>query len=146
MSHEAIIYGRVVGATWRVGDRYTWTHDLNREALGLVPEDDDWPWVVRGIFAVPALYPHGTFRRQVIHFGLSVKDDPNNRGIWDVWLGKFETVLRLLYWWSAVVHLETDFEPPRVFKWVPTDAAMGRLHDEPPQPISEWVRTVRVVE
>jgi hypothetical protein len=146
VGHEAIVYGRIVGASWRVGERFTWTHDLNREALAAVPEDDDWPWVVRGIFALPAPYPEGTYRRQVIHFGLSIKDDPTDRRIWDVWLGKFERVLRGLYWWSAAAHLSTDFEPPRVFEWVPTEAAMGRLYDDPPQPIAEWVRSVRVAE
>lgn len=146
MGHEAIVYGRIVGASRRVGDRFTWTHDLNREALTAVPEDDDWPWVVQGIFALPAQYPQGTYRRQVIHFGLSIKDEPCDRGIWDLWLCKFEGVLRRLYWWSTVAHIATDFEPPRVVEWVPTEAAMGRLYDDPPQPVAEWVRSVRFAE
>jgi hypothetical protein len=146
MGHEAIVYGCVVGASWRVGERFRWTHDLNRQALAAVPEADDWPWVVRGMFAPPAPYPRGTYRRQVIHFGLSVKDDPDNRGVWGVWLGKFERVLRGLYWWSAVAHLSTDFEPPRVFEWAPTEAAMGRLYDDPPRPVTEWSRSERVWE
>jgi hypothetical protein len=146
MGHEAIVYGRIVGASWRVGERFTWTHDLNCGALAQVPADDDWPWVVQGIFALPAPYPQGTYRRQVIHFGLSIKDDPQDRSIWEVWLGKFERVLRRLYWRSAVAHLDTDFEPPRVFEWVPTDAAMDRLYDDPPQPVGEWVRSVQIRE
>jgi len=146
MGHEAIIYGCVVGASWRAGERFTWTHDLNREALARVPEDDDWPWVVRGIFALPAPYPQGTYRSQVIHFGLSIKDEPSDRGIWDVWLGKFERVLGRLYWYSAVAHLDTDFEPPRVFEWLPTEAALRRLRDDPPQPVGEWVRSVHARE
>jgi hypothetical protein len=146
VGHEAIIYGRIVGASWRVGEQFTWTHDLNREVLAKLPEDDDWPWVVKGIFALPAPYPQGTYRRQVIHFGLSIKDEPRNRGIWDVWLGKFENVLRQLYWWSAAAHLDTDFEPPRVFEWLPTEAARGQLYDIPPQPVTEWVRSVRITK
>jgi len=63
-----------------------------------------------------------------------------------VWLGKFEAVLRRLYWWSAVAHLQTDFEPLRVFEWIPTEAAMGRLYNDPPEPVAEWVRSVRVTE
>lgn len=146
MGHEAIIYGRIVGASWRVGERFTRTHDLNSEAVAAVPADDDWPWVVRGIFALPAPYPHGTYRRQIIHFGLSIKDEPADRGVWDVWLGKFEDVLRRLYWWSAAAHIATDFEPPRVVEWAPTEAATGRLYDDPPQPVVEWVRSVRFAE
>jgi hypothetical protein len=144
MGHEVIIYGRIVGASWRVGERFTWLHDLNREALAQLPEGDDWPWVVRDVFALPAPYPQGTYRRQIIHFGLSLKDEPHDRGVWDVWLSKFEKVLRRLYWWSATLHLQTDFEKPRIFEWTPTEAAMARLYDDPPQPITEWSRTVRV--
>ncbi|MDG3004387.1 hypothetical protein [Paludisphaera mucosa] len=144
MGNEAIVYGRILGATWNVGDRFRCMYDLNREALSAVPEDDDWPWVVRDIFALPAPYPQGTYRRQVIHFGLSIKDDPYDRILWDEWLGKFEQVLRRLYWWSAAAHIETDFGPPRTIEWAPTEAAMGRLYDDPPQPVSEWVRSDRL--
>ena len=143
MGHEAVIYGRIVGASWQPGERFTWTHDLNREALVGMPEDDDWPWVTPGIFALPATYPKGTYRRQIIHFGLSIKDEPSDRGIWDIWLEKFERVLRGLYWTSTVAHLTTDFETPRLFEWVPTEAATRRLYDDPPAPIGEWVRSVR---
>jgi hypothetical protein len=146
MGHEAIVYGCIVGASWRVGERFTWTHELNREALATVPADDHWPCVVQGNFALPAPYPLGTYRRQIIHFGLSLKDDPDDRGIWDVWLVKFEGVLRRLYWRSTVLHLSTDFEPPRVFEWTPTETALGGLYDDPPQPVTEWVRSVKIAE
>ena len=141
MGHEAIVYGRINGATWHVGDGFRRMYDLNRDALAAVPEEDNHPWVVRGIFALPAPYPQGFYRRQIIHFGLSLRDFPDEQDRWDVWLGKFERVLRGLYWWKATAHFETDFGPPRVIEWVPTDAAMGRLYGDPPQPVSEWVRT-----
>ena len=64
----------------------------------------------------------------------------------DEWLGKFVSLLRQLYWWSVVVHLSTDFEPDRVFAWQPTEAAMAGLYAEPPQPVGEWVRSVRTSE
>lgn len=139
MGHGAIVYGRIVGASWDVGERFGWMYDLNREALSAVPDDDDWPWVVQGVFALPAPYPQGIYRRQIIHFGLSMKDDPYKRDLRDVWLGKFERVLRNLYWWSATTHIQTDFAPPRVVEWVPTEAAKGRLYDDPPHPVTEWV-------
>ncbi len=146
MGHEVIISGRIVGASWRAGERFTWTHDLNRDALATVPEKDDWPWVVRGIFALPAPYPEGMYRRQVIHFGLSIKDEPSERGIWDVWLEKFEAVLRRLYWTSASAQLDTEFEAPQIFEWLPTDAAMGGLYADPPQPVAVWDRSVRLAK
>lgn len=143
MGHEAIVYGRIFGASWHAGERFRWLHDLNREAIAKVPEDDDWPWVVRGIFALPAPYPQGLYRRQVIHFGLSLKDDPVDPKIWDVWLGKFEAVLRRLYWFSVVAHVQTDNGPSKVFEWVPTELALGRLYDYPPVAVSKWVCAVR---
>jgi hypothetical protein len=143
VGHEAIVYGRIIGANGQSGPGYRALQDRNRAVIRRLSQDDNWPWVVRGMFALPASYPMGTYRRQVIHFGLSIKDEPSDRGVWDVWLGKFEAVLRRLYWLSAVAHLTTDFEPPRVFEWVLTEAAMGQLYDDPPQPVSEWVRSVR---
>jgi hypothetical protein len=126
-----------------VGEHYTRTHELNCEALATVPEDDDWPWVVRSIFALPGPYPQGVYQSQVIHFGLSMKDDPCDRGVWDKWFVKFEVVLRQLYWWSTVAVLQTEFEPTRMFEWVPSEAAIRQLYDDPPKPVTEWVRSVR---
>jgi hypothetical protein len=144
MSHEAILYGHIIGATGRSGTAgYFDLHARNRAVVNRLPPRDDWPWLVRGMFAVPAGRPQGTFRSQVIHFGASIKDDPLDRGIWDDWLDKFESLLRRLYWWSAVVHLSTDFEPDRVFEWLPTDAALTGMCADPPQPVGEWVRSVR---
>jgi hypothetical protein len=144
MSHEAILYGRIIGATGRPGTSgYFDMHKRNRAIINRLPGNDDWPWLVRGMFALPAGHPQGTFRRQVIHFGASIKDDPYNRALWEEWLGKFEALLRQLYWRSAVVHLATDFEPDRVFEWRPTEAANAGLYAEPPRPVGEWVRSVR---
>jgi hypothetical protein len=143
VGHEVIVYGRIIGATLQPGERFRLTYELNRQALERVPEDDDWPWVVKGMFALPAPYPQGTYRRQVIHFGASIKDEPCDRSIWDLWINKFEQVLRQLYWWSAAVHLSTEFEPPKLIEWTPTDAALGRLYSDPPVPVNEWVRSER---
>src|SRR5262245_32683588 len=117
MGHEVIVYGRILGASGLLQDR-------NRAIINRMPREDQWPWLVRGMFSLPAGWPQGTYRSQVIHFGASIKDDPTDRGIWDVWLGKFEGLLGQLYWWSAAVHLETEFERDRVFEWLPTEAAM----------------------
>jgi hypothetical protein len=147
MSHEAILYGRIIGATGRPGTSgYFALQDRNRATLNRLPRKDDWPWLVRGMVSLPAGRPQGTFRRQVIHFGASMKGDPSNRALWTEWIGKFEVVLRQLYWWSAVVHLSTDFEPDRMFDWRPTEAARMGLPTEPPRPVAEWVRSVRVFE
>lgn len=145
MGHEAILYGRIIGASGIPGPNYRVYQNRNSAVIRRLPREDDWPWLVRGMFSIPGS-PEGTYRRQVIHFGASIKDEASDRGIWDEWLGKFEAVLRRLYWWSAVVHLATEFEPPRTFEWVPSEAALSLLYGDPSQPIATWVRSVRVVE
>jgi hypothetical protein len=140
VGHEAIIYGNIVGAGWRAGEQFALLYELNRQAILQVPTDDNWPWIVRGIFALPAAWPQGTYRSQLIHFGLSMKDDPGNRQIWDIWLGKFEAILRRMYWTSATAHIETDFDDLGTIRWAPTKESLGLLYDDPPQPIAAWTR------
>ncbi|MFN0018511.1 MAG: hypothetical protein ACKVP0_09645 [Pirellulaceae bacterium] len=136
MSHEVIVFGSIEGADPEP------LRALNKAVLAELPIEEEWPWLVRGMFALPAEWPRGTYRSQVIHFGASFKDEPQDRACWDVWIGKFEALLRRLYWWSATLHLETEFEPERVFRWLPTAAAIERMAGDPPLPVQEWQRSV----
>lgn len=144
MGHEATVFGCIEGATWRSED-YDRLQRLNAAVLAELPAEDEWPWLVRGMFALPAGWPQGTYRSQIIHFGASLKDDPWDRSCWDTWLGKFEALLGRLYWFSAVVHLQTEFEPDRLFRWLPTAAAVDRMVADTPRCVQEWVRSVIVV-
>jgi hypothetical protein len=139
VGHEVIVFWIIEGAD---AERLT---ALNAAALAALPVEDEWPWLIRGMFALPAAWPQGTYRSQVIHFGASLKDEPQDRAAWDCWLGKFETLLRQLYWWSAALHLRTEFDPDRVYEWLPTNAAIDRMVGDQPQPVLEWERTVIVL-
>lgn len=143
MGHEVIITGHIQGSQWRAGKRFTWTFDLNREVIGGLPTEDEWPFLVRDSFALPALYPHGIYRTQIIHFGLSLKDEPTDRDVWDLWIHKFEAVLRRMYWLRATVTLETEFEAIRTYEWFVTTGVVDRLYEDPPQPVNDWTRSVR---
>ena len=145
MGHEVIIYGCIEGAPWRSGDEYRRLQEWNATVITELPSEDEWPWLVRGMFSVPGPWPEGTYQTQVIHFGASLKDEPGDRSCWEVWLGKFEALLRRLCWYSAAVHLETEFEPHRFFRWLPTGPAVDRMVAEAPKCIDEWVRSVTVV-
>jgi hypothetical protein len=136
VGHEVIVFGSIEGAD---PERL---RALNAAALAELPAEDERPWLVRGMFALPAGWPHGTYRAQVIHFGASFKDEPPDRACWDAWVGKFEALLRRLHWWSATLHLVTEFEPERVFRWLPTAAAVDRMVGDPPQPVREWRQSV----
>ena len=109
------------------------------DVLNRLSTTDDWPPLVRGMFALPAAWPVGTYRQQVIHFGGSFKDE--SIGLGTLWVGKFEGLLRQLYWLTAVVHVETEIGLPRVWRWTPTDAALARLGTGDPPPMDDWVRT-----
>jgi hypothetical protein len=91
MGHEAIIYGVIAGATRSFGDDFRSLYDLNAKVISSLPCDDNHPWVDRSIFALPGDYPNGTYRRQIMHFGLSIKDNPYD-------LDKFIVALRRFKW------------------------------------------------
>ena len=144
MGHEATVFGCIEGATWHSGVDYRRLQVLNAGVIHALPDDDDWPFLTGKMFALPAPEPSGTYRSQIIHFGMSLKDDPHDRAVWDVWLGKLERVIRQLYWFSVIAYVRTDFEPARIYRWSPTPKAVEQMMSEPHQPISEWARTVSV--
>jgi hypothetical protein len=149
LGHEAVIYGVIVGASYKVGDDYATLQQRNEDIIRSLKADDDWPWVDRSIFALPGSYPMGTYRRQVIHFGLSIKDEPERDGHenWlDAWLDKFENVLRQLFWSSVRLHVERDFEPKRrEYSWIPTEEAEKGLRGDIPRPVTIWERAMQIL-
>ncbi len=162
MGHELIIYGVIEGAV--AGQRsHSHLHGRNEAVIESLPETDDWPWLTRAMFQLPAGRPQGTYRTQIIHFGLSMKDGiPLNRsGGYDDgyhpihswrhpardsitgWIEKFETLLRQMYWFGADVHVHTDFEPDRKFSYVLTDTSFKAMCDpHDPKPINDWTLSV----
>src|SRR4051812_5450398 len=70
----------------------------------------------------------GLYKSQVIHFGASLKDDPDAEAHWASWLAKFEgLLLRKLAWVSAKVHVETGPRPERVYLYRASREALGEL-------------------
>jgi hypothetical protein len=148
MGHEAVIYGVIIGASYRIGDKYSELQQRNETIIRSLEEDTAWPWADRSIFALPGPHPVGTYRRQVIHFGLSIKDDPSDVSLqWiEHWLGKFENLLKQLFWSSARLCIERDFSPQRCeYYWIPTDHARQGMLDDPPHPIATWERSVQAL-
>lgn len=75
MGHEVIIYGAIVGPALS-GERFRTLQARNKAVINRLPAEDQWPWLTRGNFALPGAWPQGTYRQQIIHFGLTMKDDP----------------------------------------------------------------------
>lgn len=157
MGHEVIIYGTIEGATFE-SSRYRLLQDRNATIIQTLPAEDDFPWLTRSMFALPGPNPQGTYRTQVIHFGLSLKDDPprcptelrdpvrgwpksERRAIYE-WLAKFEQLLATLYWFAANVYFSTDFEPAMHVFYLPTNDAIDSMICDEPEPIAKWNREI----
>ena len=140
------------------GDLYRLLEERNAAAIAAIPDDDNWPWLIRSHFTLPDRTPEQKYRSQVIHFGLSLKDDPprcdsseydadegwpaDHRECVTGWIVKFENLLRTLYWFGANVHIETEFEQDRLFRYTPTQDAIDKMVADEPQPIAAWDMTV----
>jgi hypothetical protein len=154
MGHEAVIYGVIIGAVLHGAEDYRTLQSFNEHTLRSLPQDDYHPWVDATIFSLPGPYPRGTYRRQPIHFGITIKEDTSPVYVkgeyreWeDLWMEKFEEVLRKLFWTSARLVLESDFQPRRrEFTWQPTEEALRRMYEEPHLPIHQWERSMRLLE
>lgn len=130
--HETIIYGMIDAGDL---DGEAPHHELNRKILETLPETDEAPGLTRNMFSVTG--KNETYQSQIIHFAASVKALEKN---WHLWLEKFENLLRQLYWFGAVVHLESElFEGDYQYQWVVTDESMNKdLFGDPIRPVSGW--------
>lgn len=152
MGHEVIIHGVIEGATLD-RDRYRLLQERNAGVIRALPKTDDFPWLTRDMFALPASEPQGTYRSQVIHFGLSLKDDPlgvveldawptpEREGIYG-WIIKFERLLMQMYWFGADLFVQTEIEPLVHFRYLPTSAATDQMFGENLSPVASWDRTI----
>lgn len=115
MGHKAIIYGRINS---RNGENIS---VYNRRILEEIPDlDDTWPFLTRHMFGtaeekVGACADRGIYKSLVIHFGASLKDEPNENAHWNDWLIKFELLLNNLVWLDAKVYIETDFSKEKLY-------------------------------
>lgn len=136
MSHENILYGRITGANGRSENWYD-LYKRNVEQLNLLPQETEWPPLVRSMFNEPLVAAGPTFHRaQMITVAASLKnlDDGDLR----LWLEKFESLLKKLYWFDAVVHLEMETYGKFEFRWTATQDSIRKMRTDSPQPVQEW--------
>jgi hypothetical protein len=135
MGHITIVYGNIIGATWRTED-YHKLQRLNKDILDALADSDTFPWIHRNMFLCQD--PNniqGTYRDQVIVFGASYKGVEEE---WDEWLEKFEIILRQLYWTSAKIHLETEFMGTYTYEWTFDLNQKNNWTSENPTPTTMW--------
>lgn len=116
MSQESVVYGCIRDMVFTANMEETRRRrEVNRGVLLALPSIEDWPLLSREMFAVPpqALVVDD-LHTDVVPFGSSYKGVEYE---WERWLHHFEEILRQMYWVSATVHLETEFNGTHTFVW-----------------------------
>ncbi|XLX41620.1 hypothetical protein ACK25U_06320 [Ectopseudomonas mendocina] len=114
MESESIVYGCI--RDWPSDDpeQRRLRRETNHGVLAELPSGDLWPFLGREMFSFCELPGAGLYQTQVIHFGASYGAVEYE---WNLWIEAFETLLKRLYWASAVVHLETELNGMHTFRW-----------------------------
>lgn len=116
MSQESVVYGCIKDMVFTADMEETRRRrQVNRRVLSTLPSIEDWPLLSREMFVMPSeTLVVNDVHTDVVPFGNSY------RGVeyeWEQWLARFEGVLRRMYWVSATVHLETEFNGTHTFVW-----------------------------
>jgi len=140
VAHETVVYGMIYAGEIDLGSEYEIDvnphHNLNRQVLASLPEKDDFPALNRNMFAINDKGDSST-GIQLIHFAASYDTLEKN---WHGWIEKFENLLKQLYWFSAVVHLESEMlDGEYQFQWMAKEEAVDKcLFGKELRPIDEW--------
>src|SRR5215213_1533219 len=135
MGHTSIVYGHIVGETWRSEDHHK-LQRLNKKIIDALPADDEtFPWINRNMFLVPDPDKDKMYRDQVIVFGASYKSVEHD---WEEWLIKFEAILRQLFWSSVTIYLETELVGNHKYEWVFDINQPDNWTTDNPQPTRLW--------
>jgi hypothetical protein len=124
MGHFSVVHGYINGP----GD-YA---DENRASIDALPADDTWPYLTRDLFAVPS--EKHSYYEQLITFGTIYNGVER---AWKEWLGKFEALLRTMYWYETHVHLETDYWGTYHYVWTSL-TPIGVKRGAPESPVQQW--------
>ncbi|HUH38834.1 MAG TPA: hypothetical protein VL027_12900 [Spongiibacteraceae bacterium] len=123
MGQESVVYGVIKDAIFGANDEARRHRQINKSVLAGLPSIEDWPLLSREMFRWPADTVNlNDMRTDVMHFGTSYKGVEYE---WEQWLATFEQMLAQMYWVSATVHLETEFNGVHTFTW----QAEGDFHE-----------------
>jgi len=114
MDNESIVYGCIKDGA---SDHDRARRSINRNAVLSLPKADAWPFLCQEMFTVPSVQNGVTqtgCHTEVVHFGASYKAIEYE---WNHWIKSFESLLKKMYWSSAVVHLETELSGVHSFYW-----------------------------
>lgn len=116
MNQESVVYGCIKDILMSHNPDDAQEHrERNRLVMMSLPSIEEWPLLSREMFSMPVqVMDLEEAHTDVMHFGISYKSVEYE---WQSWLEKFEEVLKQMYWVSATVHLETEFNGTHTFTW-----------------------------
>ena len=144
MSHETILYGRINGSHGTTDNWYD-LYKLNKNVIDNLPNEDDFPCIIKSMFISPLTTAGPTFHRnQIITFGASFKnfDDLDHR----LWISKFESLLKRMYWLDVIAHFDIELFGKHEHRWTATEAAIKEMRTLNPKPITDWVYTEQEID
>lgn len=116
MDQESVVYGCIKDTIYSSeSDQMEFHRQVNEGVMTDLPSVDDWPLLSREMFSMPATANDlDDVNTNVVHFGTSYKAVEHE---WEQWIGKFESMLKRMYWVSATVHLDTELNGRHTFTW-----------------------------
>ena len=116
MDQESVVYGCIKDTVYSdESDHLFQRRETNKQVMQQLPSIEDWPLLSREMFSMPELAVDvDDTNTNVMHFGTSYKAVEYE---WEDWIGKFEAMLKKMYWVSATVHLDTEFNGRHTFIW-----------------------------
>jgi hypothetical protein len=144
MSHETILYGRISGSHGTTDNWYD-LYKLNKNVIENLPNENDFPSIIKSMFISPLTLAGPTFHRhQIITFGASFKnfDDLDHR----LWISKFELLLKRMYWLDVIAHFDIELYGKYEHRWTATETAIKEMRTLNPKPITDWVYTEKQID
>lgn len=143
MDQESVVYGCIKDTLFSASGEELHRHrEVNRGVMQSLPSAEEWPLLSRDMFSMPVNYgAYDQITTDVLHFGSAYRAVEYE---WERWLKTFEAMLQRMYWVSATVHLDTEFNGVHTFTW---EAEEG-YHEPGDRPLAlrcEWSRESMLV-
>ncbi len=116
MDQESVVYGCIKDTVYSdQSEQFNVHRKINLQVMNELPSIEDWGLLNREMFSMPQVASDlDDANTNVVHFGSSYKAVEHE---WEQWIGKFESMLKRMYWVSATVHLETELNGRHTFVW-----------------------------
>lgn len=113
MNQSSIVYGCIKDTIFNNSNDQAECHRrINQLVMKSLPSIEDFPLLSREMFAQTS--GENISSTNIVHFGTSYDGIEYE---WETWIKEFESLLNDMYWVSATVHLETEFNGVHTFNW-----------------------------